>query len=501
MGGFKGAGRDSSGGSGRLRRVLTDRRVVTEAVCSAISISSPGVSGFFSGVWLSVAVGSDSSGSWEWTSICSGSTPFSSFWPISFSRSSVSMNTPGCLTATATRSTGPEGGLAVGLVSASGDDFLVILANREGTDKIRSFQHCKFRLYVDREKRPKKGDDTSGKIARFMSKAAQFPIRQSAFKRFEKPNLPGLGASPKICGSEYDRGEGTEKGMNETITLARMMKRLGDLWPTFFSNQFPNTANFMFIARQSCQLWRGWKASSVRIQPRRSLMALKHLDQTEATNIDLELFNEYQFSVDQLMELAGLSCAHAIGEAFPDLTGTRVLVCCGPGNNGGDGLVCARHLSLLGYEPVILYPKRTDKPLFHNLVVQCTKMGLEFLSDTPSQDSLDSDYGLIVDALFGFSFKPPVRASFADLLTRLAQTRVPIASVDIPSGWDVERGDVHAVGLKPELLISLTAPKLCARHFQGRFHFLGGRFVPQAMQDKYALNLPQYPGTATCVKL
>ena len=40
--------------------------------------------------------------------------------------------------------------------------------------------------------------------------------------------------------------------------------------------------------------------------------SIRHLNQVEATDIDLELFNEYQFSVDQLMELAGLSCAHAI---------------------------------------------------------------------------------------------------------------------------------------------------------------------------------------------
>lgn len=44
------------------------------------------------------------------------------------------------------------------------------------------------------------------------------------------------------------------------------------------------------------------------------MATVRHLNQQEATNVDLELFNEYQFSVDQLMELAGLSCAHAIAE-------------------------------------------------------------------------------------------------------------------------------------------------------------------------------------------
>lgn len=66
------------------------------------------------------------------------------------------------------------------------------------------------------------------------------------------------------------------------------------------------------------------------------MSGIKYLNQEEATNIDLELFNEYHFSVDQLMELAGLSCSHAIAKEFPvDEKGKKeVLVVAGPGNNG-----------------------------------------------------------------------------------------------------------------------------------------------------------------------
>ena len=74
---------------------------------------------------------------------------------------------------------------------------------------------------------------------------------------------------------------------------------------------------------------------------------MKYLSQDEAQKIDQELFNDYSFSVDQLMELAGLSVAVALTKAYPrGPSHPNVLVCSGPGNNGGDGLVAARHLKM-----------------------------------------------------------------------------------------------------------------------------------------------------------
>lgn len=109
-----------------------------------------------------------------------------------------------------------------------------------------------------------------------------------------------------------------------------------------------------------------------------------------------------------------------------------------------------------------------------------------------------------------------------------------IASIDIPSGWHVEEGDVTGEGINPDMLVgsggsplqssgkncsyafscrdfkscvicllqvSLTAPKLCAKKFGGPHHFMGGRFVPPAILEKYKLHLPPYPGTSMCVRI
>ncbi|XP_060524330.1 NAD(P)H-hydrate epimerase isoform X2 [Cylas formicarius] len=229
---------------------------------------------------------------------------------------------------------------------------------------------------------------------------------------------------------------------------------------------------------------------------------VKFLGQQEAINIDVELFNEYKYSVDQLMELAGLSCAVAISKCYPNsLIGNKsILVCCGPGNNGGDGLVCARHLKLFQYNTVIYYPKQTDKVLYHNLTHQCTSMNIPVLQSLPEKSTIETEFALIIDALFGFSFKPPIREEFLPVLQLLTNTNVPIASIDIPSGWNVENGPPEK-GIKPELLISLTAPKKCASFFKGKYHYLGGRFVPPKLEDKYGLNLPKYSGTECVVPI
>jgi NAD(P)H-hydrate epimerase len=84
----------------------------------------------------------------------------------------------------------------------------------------------------------------------------------------------------------------------------------------------------------------------------------------------------------------------------------------------------------------------------------------------------------------------------------MCNSSVPVVSIDIPSGWNVETGpETGSDVIQPEMLISLTAPKICAAKFSGKYHFLGGRFVPKAMQEKYAMNLPKYPGLDSCVRL
>lgn len=249
----------------------------------------------------------------------------------------------------------------------------------------------------------------------------------------------------------------------------------------------------------------------------------KTLSAKSAFQLDQELMSTGEFSIDQLMELAGLAVAKTIFKEYPpDETTTgksnfhpsKVLVLVGPGNNGGDGLVAARHLKLWNYDPIIYYPKRpSSNQLYSRLVKQLQDLDVQELTTLTEVKHLldlrDSKIKIIIDSLFGFSFKPPLREPFKDLINYLGQNHdhlPPIVSVDIPSGWDVDEGPTET-DIQASCLISLTAPKPCAKLFVNsgpdKIHYLGGRFINPRIAKEYGIEdiVNKYQGDELIVKL
>lgn len=216
---------------------------------------------------------------------------------------------------------------------------------------------------------------------------------------------------------------------------------------------------------------------------------ISYIDSSLAKKIDELLMAQPGFSIDQLMELAGYSVAcsvhsyyhtyikkHTQADVDNYTTAPRVLLYCGPGNNGGDGLVAARHLKHFGFSPFVVLPRQAKGVLFENLARQITDLEIPLLANPFDLDALSAynTFDVVVDALFGFSFEGPSREPFTSIIKQFASSPVPVLSVDIPSGWDVNEGDKYGTGFTPAGVISLTAPKLCMKPYRG-VHYIGGR--------------------------
>jgi NAD(P)H-hydrate epimerase len=180
-----------------------------------------------------------------------------------------------------------------------------------------------------------------------------------------------------------------------------------------------------------------------------------------------------------LMENAGRGAAHVLqglGIHGP------VVIACGKGNNGGDGMVIARHLAnarcdvsvLLFAQPGDLSP---DAAIQWN-IVQRMRLPAQIASQPLDEVTLAATLAKaewIVDALFGTGLTGPVRSPFDRIITLINDCRARVLAVDIPSGLDADTGEPVGPTIRAEHTVTFVAPKLgfrnpAAAKFTGRVH-------------------------------
>ncbi|WP_069301638.1 bifunctional ADP-dependent NAD(P)H-hydrate dehydratase/NAD(P)H-hydrate epimerase [Neptunicoccus sediminis] len=216
----------------------------------------------------------------------------------------------------------------------------------------------------------------------------------------------------------------------------------------------------------------------------------------------------------QLMEQAGQGVVDAILERWPEYTAgsRRVVVICGPGNNGGDGYVIARLLSHLGWEVEVYCdgkPSSKSPDAQRNRARWC-EMGPAFaLADVSHSRLLEPPRAdsptLLVDAGFGTGLSRPISAQWAQVFSHLSTGELSqgmrIVAVDLPSGLCSDSGRVLGAALPAELTVTFhrakmghylcDGPALCGC-LDVRPIGLDRRSV--ALQDK-AAKLVTYPAT------
>lgn len=157
-------------------------------------------------------------------------------------------------------------------------------------------------------------------------------------------------------------------------------------------------------------------------------------------------------SILDLMEAAGKAVADVARSEF-SAAGKRIVVVCGPGNNGGDGLVAARHLAKECQVTVLLarspdqFTTKEARTNFERLRDVRTLAGLD-----RSEETL-ADADLVIDALIGIGTEGPLREPFASLVRQMNASGKPILSVDVPSGFGTD------LPLRPTATVALHDAK------------------------------------------
>jgi ADP-dependent NAD(P)H-hydrate dehydratase / NAD(P)H-hydrate epimerase len=190
---------------------------------------------------------------------------------------------------------------------------------------------------------------------------------------------------------------------------------------------------------------------------------MKIVSAAEMREIDRMTSERFGVPSLTLMENAGASVAEFVVAEYPDAK--RITVICGKGNNGGDGFVAARRLHEIGREVrVVLLASPADlrgdaAEMFKKMQKEplVLKSHEDLVSDK-AQGAFDGD--LIVDALLGTGFHPPVSGLYAEAIAAMSAKGVPTVAVDIPSGADADRvGEQAGTVVHADAVVTFTAPR------------------------------------------
>jgi NAD(P)H-hydrate epimerase len=169
-----------------------------------------------------------------------------------------------------------------------------------------------------------------------------------------------------------------------------------------------------------------------------------------------------------LMENAGRAIADVVKEKLKKNQKNKVVIMAGTGNNGGDGLVCARHLAGQSDVLVILLGKageiKTEEARKNWQIIERMIFNIRYAQAPDVQSLLDlkseiEDADIIVDAIFGTGIKGKIREPFSSAIDMMNSSKGFKIAIDIPSGLDPLTGEVHDKSVKANVTVTLHKMK------------------------------------------
>ena len=169
-----------------------------------------------------------------------------------------------------------------------------------------------------------------------------------------------------------------------------------------------------------------------------------------------------------LMENAGRNVFHLLQGKFPQLERERIAVLCGKGNNGGDGLVVARHLYMNGHEPRVVLladpeSMKGDARINYDILAASGRKPL-IARNADEWAALRAEIftaTLLVDALLGTGLSGPPDGFYREVIQDLNGhcAHIPCVAVDMPSGLPSDTGAPLGESLRARYTVTFTAPK------------------------------------------
>lgn len=160
----------------------------------------------------------------------------------------------------------------------------------------------------------------------------------------------------------------------------------------------------------------------------------------------------------ELMQQAAMAAWRALQQQWPDLR--RISVCCGGGNNGGDGLLVALHALRAGWQ-VRLWLAVDPASYSHEAAAAWAEVQASGLLPE-TQDLAEAAFAadeVLVDALLGIGLQGEVRGQMADWIDRINQAPGPVFALDVPSGLQVDDGQHGVAVIRADLTLTFIALK------------------------------------------
>ncbi len=242
----------------------------------------------------------------------------------------------------------------------------------------------------------------------------------------------------------------------------------------------------------------------IRRQPIRSIPALT-TDQMR--QVDRLMMEEIGISLERMMENAGRNLA-ALARV---LLGGRVenkaiSVLAGHGNNGGGGMVAARHLANWGaWVTVILtHMPASEKTVAHEQLEILQRMGIGIFPGK-AVGNMFEHADLILDALIGYGLRGAPRGISADLIRRANASGRNILALDTPSGLDTTSGEIFDPCIRAQATLTLALPKIGLLHPHARAVvgelYLADISVPNQVYEQLGIDVPNIFAESSVVQL